>query len=63
MLLGPFNGLQNWQYAQISTPKKYAQISKKNFCFFKFFLGVFDTPEALFCTYKGSNLLPNGLNC
>jgi hypothetical protein len=29
MLLGPFNGLQNWQYAQISTQKKYAQIYRK----------------------------------
>jgi hypothetical protein len=36
MLLGPFNGLQDWQYAQISTQKKYAQISK------------IDTPEAFF---------------
>jgi hypothetical protein len=28
--------LQNWQYAQISTQKKYAQTSKK-----KFFLNIF----------------------
>jgi hypothetical protein len=63
MLLGPFNGLQNWH--QISTQKKYAQISNKK----KFFLGVFDTPEAFFppkmlkYVPKWLKLMPEILKC
>jgi hypothetical protein len=44
MLLTMLNVVKNWQCAQISTPKKYAQISKTT-NFKKFYLGVFDTPE------------------
>jgi hypothetical protein len=32
------NVVKHWQYAQISTPKKYAQISKQNIIFFKGYL-------------------------
>jgi hypothetical protein len=38
-----FNVVKNWQYAQISTQKKYAQISKNIF-----FLGVFETRGVFF---------------
>jgi hypothetical protein len=61
MLLGPFNGLQNWQYAQISTQKSMPKLAKtkpNKIYFLKFFLGVFDTPKMLKSAPKWLKLMP-----